>query len=690
MFKRISTRLIGVTLPIVILTLFLVTEVSYRMSSRDIQDVTDQRINAELSTCVEAMNAKVQKLVAESFDAANMYLALYKTKDTEELMKRIAQMVEQDEMIIGIAIMTEPYTYDEKEELFLPYIYLEGGQVQTMMYEGFQYNEADYYKEVKSTGEVNYQKVYVDNTIGTLMTSIAVPIYDENKNFLGIINTDVDMSSIHGIMSEVQVGRTGRAIVWDKNGKYIYSQDADKIMNVQIGADEREISEEFTEDVKDDFDEHAPMILGNKNGSMEVMDNKVKHKAYFQKVDGWDWTVAISIEKAEIMEKANKFKNIDLIAGLVGVLVCTLAVWLQARYIARGLASVKEFSYSLADGDFSVEQLNIRTKDELAQMSKAMNAMLETNRETIGAIANSSQVVNTNSEIFKNSVEKLSQEFDEIDSSIRKIISSTMDNSAATEELNAAISDVNESINQLSSRANEGDRMVNEIKDRAASLESESKESSEQAKSLVNQYTVKLTNSIEESKVVNEIGTMAGAISDIAEQINLLSLNASIEAARAGEHGKGFSVVASEIGTLANQTAETVNNIKGLVDKVGAAVKNLADDSKDMLGFLETKVASDYDSFVDTARQYGMDAEDIRKLVEYLSDMSMSLENTINEVSVTIGTISESSQLATQAGSSIGESITEVGEYVKEVEEKAGEQQKLSSTLDGLVNRFKL
>ena len=69
-----------------------------------------------------------------------------------------------------------------------------------------------------------------------------------------------------------------------------------------------------------------------------------------------------------------------------------------------------------------------------------------------------------------------------------------------------------------------------------------------------------LNKSIENAKVVAMIGTMAEAISSIAEQVNLLSLNASIEAARAGEQGRGFAVVASEIGSLANETSDTVKS----------------------------------------------------------------------------------------------------------------------------------
>ena len=96
---------------------------------------------------------------------------------------------------------------------------------------------------------------------------------------------------------------------------------------------------------------------------------------------------------------------------------------------------------------------------------------------------------------------------------------------------------------------------------------------------------------------------MANVISEIADQINLLSLNASIEAARAGEAGKGFAVVASEIGSLATSTAEAVGQIQNTISQVQNAFDSLTKDAQNMLGFVVNDVTPDYSNFVEVAKK---------------------------------------------------------------------------------------
>jgi methyl-accepting chemotaxis protein len=242
----------------------------------------------------------------------------------------------------------------------------------------------------------------------------------------------------------------------------------------------------------------------------------------------------------------------------------------------------------------------------------------------------------------------------------------------------------------LAEETNVSKTMADEIKGRAREIGRVSKNSYDNATQLSVSYEESLTASMENAKVVENIGRLAGIISEIAEQINLLSLNASIEAARAGEQGKGFAVVASEIGKLANETAQAVQEIQQTVSEVQLAFSGLTDDSKAMVAFLKDTVTPDYNSFVEVARQYGKDADAIEHTSNNISEMTSNIRHIMQEVSEAIQNIAESSQSTADNSTSILESVTAVSEVVDDVSGMSRQQEEIAVDLNAVVGQFKL
>lgn len=204
------------------------------------------------------------------------------------------------------------------------------------------------------------------------------------------------------------------------------------------------------------------------------------------------------------------------------------------------------------------------------------------------------------------------------------------------------------------------------------------------------QFEKRLQISIENSAVVESIGELADVISQIAEQINLLSLNASIEAARAGEAGRGFDVVATEIGSLAGNTAEAVDQIQNTIADVKHAFTGLAKDAQDMLGFVQNTVAPDYSNFVKVAEQYGNDAQSIDESSDRISNMTDAIKNIMQEVTDAIQSIAEATQETTDLSSNIMESINMLSGNVNDISEMSDEQEVIVRDLNEVVGRFTL
>jgi methyl-accepting chemotaxis protein len=162
-----------------------------------------------------------------------------------------------------------------------------------------------------------------------------------------------------------------------------------------------------------------------------------------------------------------------------------------------------------------------------------------------------------------------------------------------------------------------------------------------------------MLRAIEETNSVSQIQLLSETILAITEQTNLLALNAAIEAARAGESGRGFAVVAEEIRKLAESSNKAVSEIRGITDVVVAAVKNLNENAKGMLNFINGPIISDYDRMVGIGDQYNQDAQTVSDLVTDFSATSEELTASIQSVARALAEITEATNDQAESVNSI-------------------------------------
>jgi methyl-accepting chemotaxis protein len=385
----------------------------------------------------------------------------------------------------------------------------------------------------------------------------------------------------------------------------------------------------------------------------------------------------------------NETKIQFAILSLSAIIITLILGVLISRDSTKVLLKIRDLATRLSNYDFS-EDLLLNRGDEYGETADTLNKAQENVRELISIITKNTNDIDNLSENLASSINEVSGNFSEINEASKKINTSVQENSAIAEELSASIEEVNSSVVVLSGKAADGTNNAISIKERANNIENSSKKAIETINKVYEEREEMIVKSIEEGKVVSEIGIMANTISAIAEQINLLSLNAAIEAARAGEQGKGFAVVAEEVRKLADQSAEAVKNVKNIIDKVQKSFDDLSENSNELLKFMEKDVNNQFKEFSSIGKLYYEDANFVNNMSTELAAMAEEISATIVQVSEAVQHMAEMSQKSSESTSDVEQSLNDSTISINEISKTAKEQFDLSNSLSEMIKKFKI
>jgi Methyl-accepting chemotaxis protein len=361
----------------------------------------------------------------------------------------------------------------------------------------------------------------------------------------------------------------------------------------------------------------------------------------------------------------------------------------MSNYIKKRLKEVSDFARHLGDGDLT-HQIAIKNNDEISQMSNSLNNAVYKVNTLIKQVAIEVEEISASSEELSATSEELLATMETIKVNTEEITNGAESLGASTEEISASTEIISVLTNELSGKATDQDKSVKEILDRANTIKENGIKSSEDALRTYSENYENLNKAIVKGKVVSEISTMADTIKNIADQTNLLSLNASIEASRAGEHGRGFAVVATEIRKLAEQSRNAVDNIKEVTEEVQKAFNYITIGSDDVLTYLRDKVNPSYKQLIETGESYQKDAHLMEQMARDLSSASEVMEYTVTEVNHSIQGVSTTAQESITKTNEILTNINQVTSAVNEVSKATLSQAELAERINGLIKAFKI
>lgn len=515
--------------------------------------------------------------------------------------------------------------------------------------------QTDVYKNIKASAEGAEidsksqvwltKREYVD-TINKrpYAVSYARKLTANNVRGIGYIFFDIDLDYVKNTLEAVEMGEDSViALVAPDGGEIVVSKSN------TLEDDKKYIVEEsfYTEALE----------KSETSGSEYVQFNNKKHLFIYNKTsDGF--MVCALIPRSEIMAQANTILYVSIIMVALSFVIAIIIGGYLAYNISSAISHIMNRLELAASGDLTIT-VDDKGRDEFSVLGRSTNGMIGNVKGLIEKTKNVSDKVDTSVGVVTESAKELLKATKEITYAIEEIERGVVQQAEDSEGCLRQMDNLSDKINVVSENSEKIAKIADEttdIVDSGINSIAELKENAESTVEITHRVIEEILKLKESSKA---IGNIVGAINEISEQTNLLSLNASIEAARAGEAGRGFAVVADEIRKLAEQSMDSANEIRRIVEDINHKTNDTVNIARKAEDVVEVQ---------------GKSLENAEKVFDEIQLQFNNLVNNLEQITSGIETISDAKAQTIDAIQSISAVSEQTAAASEEVTETANRQ----------------
>ena len=648
----IKAKLLGIIIPVVIAIILILVFTAYHVSSGIIESYSQNLLESSVNSQASKIEAWLEENLASMQMAKNMI---------EKLHPDEAQLQTILDASCG-------YSENYPDGLFLADAngsFLKGTDSKKQEPNP---KESMWYQEGMTRVNMAVGSAH-QNPDGTNVVS-ASGLLNDGSDTVRVIAADMTLDRISVIVNSFIEMHDAEAFLVDKDSSVILASRDSDLISKTLGADGQSA---FYKDVE--------KKVSGKSYDFCTLDGNM---TVFKEVNGTNWLLVSYVPTRVVLADLVGLRNLMIIFSIISILVLCVLIERVTHVVIRPVKEMTRVITSMASGDFTVS-MKVKGNDEIAVMGRSVEHFIASMKEMIRQMGHVSDRLEKQAGSSKN----VSGEMN----SAANIQSQSMT------ELNATVDQLSVSVNEIAQNATQLAGVVADTKEDSDKVEDKMRttvEVSEKGKADMESVGNALHNieisihNLEEA--VDKVGTASGEIvdiikliGDIAEETNLLSLNASIEAARAGEAGRGFAVVASQIGVLAKNSADSVAHITSLINEINGLVDDAVKQGRSSASDIESS-ADLIHTAVDTFDQIFQNIQETSHLIEGVVEKI----NQVDQVATNVAAISEEQAASSDEILATSESMLQQAKSIsKNSEQVEAEAGNLAESADQLADQVK-
>ncbi len=646
----IRTKLMVFILPIIIVSFGILVFVAYGSAKESIEAKTINLLEAEGQASVNEI---------QEWSKGNLTIL-------ENVVKTMQDLEMSDEEILHYLSF-----YLDTYQDFPLGIYIANEEGKLFDASGWEpegdVRETGWYAEGLSHEKFAFGEPYQDSMTGEYVVTASRTISNLN-GCKAVACADVNLSILSDVVASMEVVGDGDAFILDVSTGTILAHKNSEMAGNVVG------------NLDDSFYDAVYQRLLDGNYKTDSLDSKEGSYMFsVAPIEGTTWCIVTRGLEENIYGDLTSLAAALGVMGVVVILVLVVILTILISRITKPIMKLTDTIVSVTEGDFTAE-VSVQGNDEVSVMAKSMKEFLNVMRNILGSITDISDKIDTQAKRSN----QISGELHE----------SANGQSEAMDQMRQNLEELAESINVIADSATKLACVVSDTNESGKNA-IENIESTMEAAAGGRDSMESVTSSIGEmkesmgslEKIITDVGTAAVKITEItttirniAEETNLLSLNASIEAARAGEAGKGFAVVATEIKNLAETSGDAANEISELLESVTELINETVNqshrsveqlnDSAELVYAASTQFNSIYNSIESTNGIVHDMIKQVYEANDVASNMAAITEEqaaSAEEIEATASNIQELANVVTQNSSSVSKDSSELAETATEL-----------------------